>query len=218
MLREKEIGLAMIKPESLKQGLDVPIRILFEQATNTCSPLVDYYIKGGLGLRPSEDFGITIVKTIMRRLDTEKATKLRDIFYQEAKGKRFYPYLLDILSEEVIFFLLRSDDFNIYEIFPRIKGNVCLIDQEGRIKTVGKGIRGLLTPPSVFIPPDRLEEMPEEEYYHKIRTILNNVIHFADTPEQTARALSVILSKWDIEELASRGILIEGFISRYSPR
>lgn len=216
-------ALLMVKPHALKESADVTLSYLLGEYEDKPS---EEFIKA-LNLPPDANEAIfkngklQICKTFYRNLAVESPNnghlydELTEIFYGRDKDKKHYSTLLDLYKGPVAFLVLKYDgpQTEMEQVLRTFKGREQFLGHESE---KGFGVRGTFVLPKERIDIEAMENLPEEKYREQVVNVINNVIHITDNIQETARALEILLSSEDLDEMRARGIPIRQMIRDYT--
>ena len=193
-------GLLMIKPNAMKVVLDPSIISIFDGAVPSvfqneqCNFIADLD-------------RVSICGRYYRNLSkVPYYEQLIALFYGDKKTKRYFSMISEFYHGEVVFLLLKYNGTNeqMKDFMTRVKGEAETFDVSGQQVSKPKGIRGVLSAPYLYYSAEASNDLDDKEYRHAFSPVVQNFIHVCDTPKETAMALNLLLTNYDLEDLKNR--------------
>lgn len=200
-------GLIMLKPNTLSSYLDTSI---IEMLNGNCSEI--FYNQSFIDKLEK----VNLIGTFYRNLEyLPYGENLLNVFYGNLRTKRYFPLIMDLYKNNVVFLLIEysGDNTSIQEFLKELKGNAAVFDASGKILKPASGLRGLFSTPYRFYSAEERNSLEDEKYIEARKNILENFLHTCDSPIEVARALKLLLNEYELDDLETRVRGIKYFIS-----
>lgn len=203
-------GLIMIKPNALQAIIDPMITATFE---GDVQPVFK---------QPGCDFiqdldKVKLCGRYYRDLSTiPYGNELIDLFYGDKKSRRYFPMISEFYRGSVAFLLFgyRDNQQGLDSFLTKVKGTAETYDENEKMVTSARGIRGALIRPYRYYSNDIGDTLDNDQYKEAFSPVVQNYIHVCDTPREVATAVTHLLSQYDVNDLEQRGFPINQFIKQ----
>ncbi|MEL7666322.1 MAG: hypothetical protein AAGU06_02740 [Candidatus Shapirobacteria bacterium] len=202
----RSFALIMVKPHAVKEASDVVVLDLFD---GNCEKYASDMNLDKEILKCLHD--TKVVTHFYRHLEDPKYRPVLEFLYHKENDKEYYPIVIEQYAGDCMFILLSSPmkDNDFYCQLQKLKGEEKL-DDNGKVVQEGIGIRRVLILPRQAFDLDSLSES-------EMRIITNNVIHVPDSPQESARAIRMLLHPKEIDTLSENNDDFKKFINEYDP-